>query len=36
MDNLDENQTAVKVLIVDTYDDLIRKNSDDAIDYLNL
>ena len=36
MYNLDENQTAFKVLVADMYDDLIRANSDDAIDHLNL
>ena len=36
MFNLDEDKTALKVLVVDIYDDLIRTNSDDAIDHLNL
>ena len=36
MFNLDEDKTSLKVLIADTYDDLIRTNSDDTIDYLNL
>ena len=36
MYNLDENQTALQVLATDSYDDLIRTNSDKAIDYLNL
>ena len=36
MYNLDQNQTALKVLATDNYDNLIRTNSDDAIDYLNL
>ena len=37
MYNLDNNQTALKVLATDTYDNLIRTNSDDAIvDHLNL
>ena len=35
--NLDEDQTALKVLSADTYDTLIRTNSDDVIvDHLNL
>ena len=34
--NLDENQAALQVLVSDTYDDLIRTNSDSAIDHLNL
>ena len=36
MYNLDENQTALKVLAADTYDDLIRTSSDDAIDHFKL
>ena len=36
MYNLDEDQTAIKVLVADIYDSLIRTNSDDAIDHLNL
>ena len=36
MYNLVENQTVLKVLVVDTYDNLIRINSDDALDHLNL
>ena len=37
MYNLDEDQTALKVLAADMYDNLIRTNSDDAIvDHLNL
>ena len=31
MYNLDEEQTALKVLETDTYENLIRTNSDDAI-----
>ena len=33
---LDKNQTALKVLVINTYDNLIRTNSDDTIDHLNL
>ena len=36
MFNLDEDKTALKVLMVDTYDNLIRTNSDDAVDHSNL
>ena len=36
MYNLDEDQTALKVLAADTYNTLITANSDDTIDYLNL
>ena len=37
MYNLDEEQTALKVLATDIYDDLIRTNSDDPmIDHLNV
>ena len=36
MFNLDDDKTALKVLVADTNDDLIRTNSDDAIDHLNL
>ena len=36
MFNLDEDKMAIRVLAADTYDDLIRTNSDEAIDYLNL
>ena len=37
MYNLDEEQTALKFLTTETYDNLIRRNSDDAIvDHLNL
>ena len=37
MYNLDEEQTALKVLATDTYDNVIRTNSDDGIVYhLNL
>ena len=36
MFNLEEDKTALKVLVVETYDDLIRTNSDEAIDNLNL
>ena len=31
MYNLDEEQTALKVSVTDTYDNLIRTNSDDSI-----
>ena len=37
MYNLDAGQTALKVLATDTYDNLIRTSSDDAIvDHLNM
>ena len=36
MFNLDEDKTALKVLVADTYDDLIMTNSDKTIDHLNL
>ena len=37
MYNLDEEKMALKALATDTYDNLIRINSDDAIvDHLNL
>ena len=37
MYNLNEDQTALKVFAADTYDNLIRMNSDDAIeDHLNV
>ena len=36
MFNIDKDKTALKVLVADTYDDLIRTNSDDSIDHLNL
>ena len=36
MFNLDTDNKALMVLAADTYDDLIRTNSDDAMDYLNL
>ena len=37
MYNVDEEYTALKVLATDTYNNLTRTNSDDAIlDYLNL
>ena len=36
MFNLDDEKTALKVLAVDTYDDIIRTNSNDAIDHLNI
>ena len=36
MYNLDINQTALKLLVADTYNNLIRTNSDDAIDHLNI
>ena len=34
--NLDKDMTALKFLVADTYNDLIRTNSDDTIDHLNL
>ena len=35
--NLDEDQTEIKVLAADAYDNLLRMNSDDVIiDHLNL
>ena len=36
MYNLEEQKTALKVLAPDTYDDLIRTNSDEAMNHLNL
>ena len=36
MYNLDENQTALQILAPDTYEDLIRTHSEDAIEHLNL
>ena len=33
--NLEENKTSLKVLVADTYDDVIRTNSEKTIDYLN-
>ena len=36
MFNLEEDKTILKVLVADTYNDLIRTNSDEAIDHLNL
>ena len=36
MYNLDEDQTALKVLVANTSNSLIRTNSDDAVDHLNL
>ena len=33
--NLEEEKTALKVLVADTYDDLSRTNSEEAIDHLN-
>ena len=36
MFHLDEDKTALKALAADTYDNLIRTNSDDAIHHLNL
>ena len=33
MFNLDEDKTALQVLVADTYDDLLRTSSDDAIDH---
>ena len=36
MYNLDENQTVLQILAPDSYENLIRINSEDAIDHLNL
>ena len=36
MFNLEEDRTALKVLVADTYDDLIRTNSDNTLDHLHL
>ena len=36
MYNLDEDQTAIKVVAADMYGSLTRTNSDDAIDHLKL
>ena len=36
MYSLDGDQTALKVLVADAYDNLIRTNSHDAIDHLHL
>ena len=33
--NLEEDKTALKVLVVDTYEDLIRANSEETTDHLN-
>ena len=33
--NLEEDTTALKVLVADTYKDLIRTNSEETIDHLN-
>ena len=33
--NLDRGETALKVLVADTYNDLHMKNSDETIDHLN-
>ena len=33
--NLEEDKTALKVITAETYEDLIRKNSEEAIDHLN-
>ena len=33
--NLEEDKTALKVLAEETYDDLIRTSSEEAIDLLN-
>ena len=33
--NLEEDKTSLKVLVADTYEDLIRANSEETIDYLN-
>ena len=36
MFNLDKDKIALKVLVAGSYDNLIRTNSDDAIDHLNV
>ena len=36
MFNLEEDKTALKVLVANTNDDLIMTNSDETIDHLNL
>ena len=36
MFNLDEDKTPLKFLVADTYDDLMRTKSDEAINHLNL
>ena len=36
MYSLDKDKIALKVLIANTYDNLIRTNSDDAMEHLNL
>ena len=33
--NLEEDKTALKVLAAETYDDLIRTSSEEAMDHLN-
>ena len=35
MPNLEEDKTTLMVPVADTYEDLIRRNSEDAIDLLN-
>ena len=35
MFSLEEDKTALKVLAADTYEDLIRANSEETIDHLN-
>ena len=34
--NLDKNQTALQILVPDTYEDHIRTHSEESIDHLNL
>ena len=34
--NLDESETTLQILVPDTYEDLIRTCSDEAIDHLHL
>ena len=34
--NLQEDKTALKVLVANAYDDHFRTNSDETIDHLNL
>ena len=33
--HLDKDKTALKVLVEDTYEDLIRANSEETIDHIN-
>ena len=36
MYSLDKGKTALRVLVADTYNNLIRTKSDDAVEHLNL